>query len=353
MPKKVRHILENVGDNSVLKIQLGRTPVETVLIFFLNLISFWKFQQKQIELGYDEIYHNYLLITIQDERGPAVLSEMLGSGQKAAPSTIYKLEKAHRVRLMKPAYPTEFVDVFDIPLTSNKTLTLNRLITTASNIDKHFYTYDAGNNNMCQTFVENIVDINGLTPNIADEETRTALKPQDAKALVATLGSRSDIVKRITDLGGTLDKLVFDKKIRWKKPVTKEFAVLDEVHIKIAIGTANNNTHEVPVQSSDGTVIVEGMQDTIVENPDDVYDAVVKLEEKQAGMQGNQVILIVTGIVVAVLIIGTIGAIIFVKRRRRRNDPAKKARLGSVVDRTTSESSTNVSTEMAEQSQKN
>ena len=183
MPQKVRQILEKVGDNPVLKIQLGRTPVEAVLILLLNLVSLWKFTDKQLELGYDEIYHNYLLITIQNEKGPNVLQQMFGTAKDSIGSTVYKLEKAHRIRLMKPVFPIEFVDIYDIPLTSNKIFTLNRLITTASNIDKHFYTYDAGNNNMCQTFVENIVDINGLTSNIIDNTTRIALKPQDAKAL--------------------------------------------------------------------------------------------------------------------------------------------------------------------------
>lgn len=213
MPQKVRQLLEQVGDNPVLKIQLGRTPVEAVLILFLNLVSLWKFSNKQLELGYDEIYHNYLLITIQNEKKLNVLQNIFQTSKDVIGSTIYKLEKAHRVRLTKPVFPTEFIDIYDIPLTSNKLFTLNRLITIASNIDKHFYTYDAANNNMCQTFVENIVDINGLTPNIIDNATRIALKPQDAKALIATLGSRSDVVKRITDLGGKLDKWVFDRKI--------------------------------------------------------------------------------------------------------------------------------------------
>ncbi|CAF4691826.1 unnamed protein product, partial [Rotaria magnacalcarata] len=54
---------------------------------------------------------------------------------------------------------------------------------------------------MCQTFVENIIDINGLMPNIVDQATLDALKPIDSKALISTLGSRANIVKTATDLG--------------------------------------------------------------------------------------------------------------------------------------------------------
>ncbi|CAF1525307.1 unnamed protein product, partial [Adineta steineri] len=34
-----------------------------------------------------------------------------------------------------------------------------------------------------------------------------------------------------TDLGARLDKLVFDRKIKWKKPQPKEFAILPNVNI--------------------------------------------------------------------------------------------------------------------------
>jgi hypothetical protein len=319
MPKKVREILEQVGDKPVLKIQLGRTPVEAVLILFLNLISSWKFANKQLELGYDEIYHNYLLITVQNEDGPNVLQKVFRTAEDKISSTVYKLEKAHRVRLMKPVFPTEFVDIYDIPITPNKTFTLNRLITTASNIDKHFYTYDAGNNNMCQTFVENIVDINGLTPNIIDNTTRLALKPQDAKALVATLGSRSDIVKRITDLGGTVDKWVFDHKITWKQPLIKEFALFGNMHVKPADDTgAVNNTDDL-LQSSADTVVVNGMTDTIIENIDDVFNAAVELEEEDKNTKRNQVIFTIVGIILVIILIGAAVIIAFFIWRRRKS----------------------------------
>jgi hypothetical protein len=317
MPKKVRQILEQVGDNPVLKIQLGRTPVEAVLILFLNLVSSWKFSKKQLELGYDEIYHNYLLITIQNEKGPNVLQTMITAAEDAISSTVFKLEKAHRVRLMKPVFPTEFVDVYNIPLTPNKTFTLNRLITAASNIDKHFFSYDAANNNMCQTFVENIVDINGLTSNIVDDVTRIALKPQDAKALIATLGSRSDIVKRITDLGGTLDKWVFDRKIKWKKPLIKEFALFGDMHIKTA--GDNGNTDDILQSSSDAVVILNGTTDSIIENVDDVFNAVVSLEEDEKETKQNQMIITIVGILLVVIILVGAAAIIafFLWRKRK------------------------------------
>ncbi|CAF4811498.1 unnamed protein product [Rotaria sp. Silwood1] len=222
MPLRVRNLLEEVGDELILKIQLGRTPVQDFPLKILDFLSHSKFTNKQLELGYDEIYHNYLLITIQNSRESQVLQHILGNArQNKIPSTILKLEKAQRIALKYPSIPDELIDIYDIPLTPNKPLTLNRLISVASNVDKNFFKYDAGENNMCQTFVENIIDINGLMSNIVDEATLNALKPIDAKALISSLGSRSNIVKIATDLGAKFDKLVFDPLIFAKKPGAK------------------------------------------------------------------------------------------------------------------------------------
>ncbi|CAF4091270.1 unnamed protein product [Rotaria sordida] len=232
MPLRVRNLLEKVGDELILKIQLGRTPIQGFPIKILDCLSHSKFTNKQLELGYDEIYHNYLLITIKNSHGPYVLQHMLGNvSQNAIASTVLKLEKTERIALKYPTILDELIDVYDIPLTSNKPLTLNQLISTASNVDKNFYRYDVGENNMCQTFVENIIDINGLMPNIVDQATFNALKPINAKALISTLGSRSNIVKIATDLSAKSDKLIYDHKIKWKKSQTKEFVLLSDANV--------------------------------------------------------------------------------------------------------------------------
>ncbi|CAF4655112.1 unnamed protein product, partial [Rotaria socialis] len=56
MPVRVRRILEAVGDERILKIQLGRTPVQDFPLKVLDLLSDSKFTDKQLELGYDELY---------------------------------------------------------------------------------------------------------------------------------------------------------------------------------------------------------------------------------------------------------------------------------------------------------
>ena len=300
MPRRVREILTKIGDFPIVKLQLGRTPVQAVLLLLLNLMSGWTFQKKQIELGYDEIYHNYLLVTIDNDQ-----------------EKVYKLDKAQRVQLAQAKSSADFVETYDIPLIENKVLTLNRLITTASNVDKHFYTYDAGNNNMCQTFVENIVDINGLTHNIVNETVRIALKPQDARVLVSTLGSRSDIVKRITDLGGTLDKLVFDRAIKWKNPVSKEFVLYGHMHVKVAHDETNTIMDEI-VPNTDDIVVFNGTTDAVLENEDELYQAVLALEVRDKKTESRRKILLIGGLVFGtVLLISAVATITYCYYRRR------------------------------------
>ncbi|CAF3619367.1 unnamed protein product [Rotaria sp. Silwood1] len=198
----------------------------------LNLLSHSKFTDKQLELGYDEIYHNYLLITVKNSYGPYVLQYMVGNvSQNTTATTILKLEKKLRISLKCRILPDELIDVYDIPLTSNKPLTLNRLLSVASNVDKNFYTFDVGANNTCQTFIENIIDINGLMPNIVDQATLNALIPIDTKALISSLGSRANIVKIATNLGAKLEKLVLDHKLKWKKSQPKEFVLMRNVNV--------------------------------------------------------------------------------------------------------------------------
>ncbi|CAF1334764.1 unnamed protein product [Rotaria sordida] len=232
MPVELQNLLEQVGDELILKIQLGCRPVKDFALKMINILADSKFTDKQLELGYDEIYHNYLLITIQNNHGYHVLQNILGNApQTTTGRTVLILEKSMRIGLRYPIIPDEMIGLYDIPLIPNKPLTLNQLISTALNADKDFFIYDAGENIMCQTFVENILESNGLIPNIVDQATLDALKSIDSKTLVSTLGSRSNIVKEATDLAAKLHKLAFDHKTKLKKSKPKGFVLLRNANI--------------------------------------------------------------------------------------------------------------------------
>ena len=107
MPLAVRKILHKFGDYPITRIQLGRTPVLAIIQKFLNLMSSNQFKKKQIELGYDDIYHNYLLITVAlESNSGATTNSLVGAGDgNKQPEHIFKLEKAQVIRLMDPVFP--------------------------------------------------------------------------------------------------------------------------------------------------------------------------------------------------------------------------------------------------------
>ncbi|CAF1645364.1 unnamed protein product [Rotaria sp. Silwood1] len=204
MPAKIRDLLKEVGDEPILKIQLGRRPVKEFALNILDYLSDSKFLDKQDEL-------------------------------------VLVLEKSYRIGLRYPIIPDETTDVYDIPLSPDKPLTFNQLITTALNADKNFFVYDAGENNMCQTFVENIIESNGLMPNIVDQATLDALKPIDSKELISALENLSKVVKLGTDLAAKLSRLVLDHKIKLRKTEAKEFISLRNAKMITSKSTHNMN----------------------------------------------------------------------------------------------------------------
>ena len=238
MPLFVRETLAEIGDEYIQLLQLGRTPIPAAIRKVGDFLSRNKFSETVLELGvsyskktkaclqsfsslflqYDELWHNYLLITIGTRIKYNAITQLVHNATTIAPRSVYVLEKGPRVQL-QPAFPDQFALVYNIPLNSDD-LTVNNFMTRAVNQDKNFFTFDASDTNTCQSFVENILDSNNLTKNIVDQATLLALKPQNTTALVAALGSYKGMPKLITDLAGNLDKLINDKKIKWtpRKP---------------------------------------------------------------------------------------------------------------------------------------
>ncbi|CAF4285015.1 unnamed protein product, partial [Rotaria sordida] len=122
MPLKVRNLLEQVGDALILKIQLGRRSLRSkdLLLKMANYLIDSKFADKQLELGYAEPHHSYLLITIENNHGFNVLQHIIENApQTTTDRIVLILEKKCRVRLRYSPIPDEMIELYDIPLTSN------------------------------------------------------------------------------------------------------------------------------------------------------------------------------------------------------------------------------------------
>ena len=74
----------------------------------LDVMSVGKFSGKAKELGYDQVYHNYMLVTMSDGK-------------------TYKIEKNEQV-MHFPAKKSDYAgELFDVPL-NGKQLTLSQMI---------------------------------------------------------------------------------------------------------------------------------------------------------------------------------------------------------------------------------
>ena len=176
MPSNLEKFLETQEGKTVTKIQIGRIPIDSRVKKALDIMSVGNFSGKQKELGYDQIYHNYVLVTLSDGK-------------------TYKLEKNETLQHF-PAAKRDFQgQLFDVPL-NGKQLTLPEMFDNASEGNEaRFWRYRADSDN-CQKFTQDLIVKNGLLP-----DDQTPLNLQDAKQLTDSLPAVTHPVPNlITDM---------------------------------------------------------------------------------------------------------------------------------------------------------
>lgn len=175
------------NQNNITKLQVGRRPLMAPITRALDAISFGRFSKKVKELNYDKVYHNYMLITLDDGR-------------------IIKVEKNEIVSESNASASDLKGELYDVSLNGRR-LTVKNLIDTASaGNEDDFYKYRAGTNN-CQAFTRDVVVRNGLLP---DQEV------QDSQSLVNTLPAQGLIPNAITDAAAVGRRLLAGDGIRRK-----------------------------------------------------------------------------------------------------------------------------------------
>ena len=178
---RFQNFLEKTSGKKVVKLQLGRKPILKPVKMAMDAMSFGKFSQKQKELDYDEIYHQYTLFELDD-------------------GSQWKIEKNHVVEFF-PATKKDFQgEVWEIPIRPG--MNVKSMIETAAANDSDFWKYRAGSNN-CQAFTREVIVRNNLMP----DETDPA-KVQDAKALADSLPAATHAIPNlVTDLAATADRV--------------------------------------------------------------------------------------------------------------------------------------------------
>lgn len=192
--KRFINFLETEGNQKVVDIQIARKPVESGVKFLMNALSLGRFNAKAKSLGYDDIYHAYTIITLENGRSYVVHKNEIVEQREATPAD-FKNER------------------YTVPLPKDSTLTLKGMIERASTTDggapaskesqQRFWQYNGREDN-CQDFVRQVIQDNDLQ--ITDPKARELLVPQDGNALIDSLEEYSHYPKFITDVAATLDR---------------------------------------------------------------------------------------------------------------------------------------------------
>jgi hypothetical protein len=183
----------------ITKIQLGRMPIQNYVHKALDVMSAGRFSKKQKDLDYDQVYHNYLLVTLDDGK-------------------TYKLEKNETV-VEHTAEASDYKNqTWDIPL-QGKQLTMKNMVQAASaGNESRFYKY-RGDSDNCQRFTRDMVEKNGLLPD-ENHTSHKHLEVQDAKKLTGTLlPGVNKLPNALTDLASIADRAVYGDGLKAKAAI--------------------------------------------------------------------------------------------------------------------------------------
>lgn len=180
-PKDQLRLIDQFGQNTIVSIRIGRTPLPNTIYTALNVLSFGQFKKLLNRSPYDDLYHLFSLIT-------------LSSGQ------VVLLEKnqAINMRIISNYNPkgTEWIDV---PITHPDIQFKTLLDNTQNALGKDYFIYNSISNN-CQRFILTMLQSNGLlTPELQ------LFIYQDVKTLFQKLKYLQPVVDTITDLGTKID----------------------------------------------------------------------------------------------------------------------------------------------------
>jgi hypothetical protein len=166
----------------ITKLEVGRKPILSPVKKAMDILSLGNFSKRQGELKYDDVYHQYMLVTLEDGK-------------------TYKLEKNHVCEFF-PAKASDYKgEHWDIPI-GDSSMTMKSMIDNASRgNESNFWKYRSGSDN-CQAFTRDMVVKNGLLP-------AESMPIQDAAALTDSLPPYvNGVPNLVTDIAATADRLI-------------------------------------------------------------------------------------------------------------------------------------------------
>jgi hypothetical protein len=185
MPNNVKNMLETYGTQNITNINVCRVPIRRGLLNALNFLSAGKIYKNEKELGYDNLFHLFMVLTLEN-------------------GTKLSLEKNEIVNLKPYTTPRENSECRPMSV-GMKTITLNELI---DNVEKRMgtrtYHYDVISNN-CQVFLTNILQASGLSnsdiESFINQDVKEVLKGIP-RTMISIAGIAMKLLERMRFLTG-------------------------------------------------------------------------------------------------------------------------------------------------------
>lgn len=195
-PPQVRKFLNDHKDHAVIGISVGKRPIDSRAARALNTLTGGYFQKKQRQLGYDAIYHSYIVVT-------------LDNGEK------YRIEKNHVVGV------ENYTDKKDNNLKTvelKESIPINEFMSKGEQFGKEksgkhdFWVYDPSHSN-CQYFVDDLIKGNKNDIDNVQQAEDYYLQPNAAE----TIAPVKDVARAFTDLAAFGDKLIHGTGVGHKR----------------------------------------------------------------------------------------------------------------------------------------
>lgn len=180
LPRRASTFVESHANEKIDSLKVCRVPISGIITKILNVVSFGLLNKVQEKMGYDKLFHLFLVINDK-----------------------YVYEKNQVVNIGSSYKPSK--DEQCIPINFNKNLTIGEFVQNAKEkMGDSYYKYDAFNQDggtNCQRFVIESLRANGIQPpvNFIDQKAE-----EIAKGLPNAVAEES---RTVTDLAALADFL--------------------------------------------------------------------------------------------------------------------------------------------------
>lgn len=195
-PPGVRSLMAKHGNAKVIGLQVARSPVQKIISSILNAISGGQLEENRRKLNYDEIYHLFLIVHLDDGYS-------------------FKIERNETVQISSPNVSN--AEILEVPVNSD--ITLNQLIENGANGKSNFWNYNPVTSN-CQQFVTDLLSGSRLLSGEA-----SSFINQNAVALLEGSPVTRKIAEVVGDLGSRLNTLIHGAARKKRKLTCKDITL--------------------------------------------------------------------------------------------------------------------------------